>query len=528
MGIRLKVRMTVFYILIVAVVVIIQLLITNTYIFNQYSKIEEKDTADRIKIIINYLSKDLDELVSLSIDWGAWDATYQFIDDLNDTYIQENLVDRTFLDNRWNFFALIRSDGEIAYQKSYQIEGIKDTELPEELHHFLKRQDQITQLTQQGVAGILPADGHYFLVSSYPVLTSTLEGEPKGALLVGRLIDEAWLNRFIGDIQMQVELIDIQDPYIEEILFGDVPLQSHESRYLGTTYFTQQNSFEQELSTGYIFFKSMEGHDAFALKFHKNMDFYQKGKDSSLYFLLILGFIIGVTFLYSWIFLNKHILRRLNSIKEQIEEMEKLKDFSKVLPLSEQRDEITFLENEFNKLIASVNKSYHALKHKAHHDPLTGLPNREHFYEQVESLIQTKYGYRLSAVFYIDLDGFKAVNDTYGHHIGDELLKIISQKFSTINREDVIVSRIGGDEFLLFLPNIDTKQEAEKFAEILIQQLKDCKSIQNFPIELSASIGISFYPEHSTDLKALIKFADESMYTVKRKHKNGFHTYFAS
>jgi len=155
------------------------------------------------------------------------------------------------------------------------------------------------------------------------------------------------------------------------------------------------------------------------------------------------------------------------------------------------------------------------------YDNVTNLPNRTLFLIELEN--EMKRASRSSgkiALLFIDLDGFKAVNDTYGHQIGDELLLYAANSFTSSVRSSDIVARVGGDEFIIILPNIKEQDEALKVASNLIQRISKPININNNEIKIGASIGVSLYPDHTKDIDILIKLADNMMYKSKNAGKN--------
>ncbi len=153
----------------------------------------------------------------------------------------------------------------------------------------------------------------------------------------------------------------------------------------------------------------------------------------------------------------------------------------------------------------------------AHYDALTELPNRTLFSDRLlQALAQAKRDKSRLALIYIDLDSFKPINDTYGHNTGDLLLKEVAQRLQECKRESDAVSRIGGDEFTLLLPSIETEHDAMVVAEKILQALVQPFILDGNSMQLSASIGIAIYPEHGSDEKLLIKHADVAMYHAKK------------
>lgn len=166
------------------------------------------------------------------------------------------------------------------------------------------------------------------------------------------------------------------------------------------------------------------------------------------------------------------------------------------------------------------------LQHQATHDALTDLPNRYLFLDRLAFAIKLAKRRREGfALMYIDLDGFKDVNDRYGHLVGDRLLGAAAQSLRETLREVDTVARLGGDEFTTILPGADHSTAATIVAEKLIRGLRETRVPINDTgetIGISASIGIAFYPHTATDLDTLISLADKAMYAAKKSGKAGY------
>jgi diguanylate cyclase (GGDEF)-like protein/PAS domain S-box-containing protein len=161
--------------------------------------------------------------------------------------------------------------------------------------------------------------------------------------------------------------------------------------------------------------------------------------------------------------------------------------------------------------------------HIAHHDALTGLPNRALLLDRLgQALMQAaRYDTRL-AVLFLDLDRFKSINDTLGHHIGDELLKHVADRLRGVVRAIDTVSRLGGDEFVIVLQEIAGPDDAVLVAEKIIAALAPAVSIEGHPLRATPSIGISIFPEDGSDVYVLMKNADTAMYHAKEQGRNNF------
>ena len=155
------------------------------------------------------------------------------------------------------------------------------------------------------------------------------------------------------------------------------------------------------------------------------------------------------------------------------------------------------------------------------YDNVTNLANRTLFLIELKNEMDRALRNNSKiALLFIDLDGFKAVNDTYGHQVGDELLQYVANTFSASVRNSDMVARIGGDEFIIILPNIKDYDKAVKVASNLINKISQPININNNDIKIGASIGVSIYPDHTRDTDTLIKLADNMMYESKNAGKN--------
>jgi diguanylate cyclase (GGDEF)-like protein len=165
----------------------------------------------------------------------------------------------------------------------------------------------------------------------------------------------------------------------------------------------------------------------------------------------------------------------------------------------------------------------HRVEHLATHDPLTNLSNRRGLYEELNELIYRSQRYKYSsAVIYVDLDGFKHVNDHFGHEAGDRLLTQVADNFKRIVRQTDSVARIGGDEFIVLITDIDGETSLITKIESLLSEASRPLQFNQHKIATGASIGIALYPEHGDNAETLLHHADQAMYQAKNQGKNTF------
>jgi diguanylate cyclase (GGDEF)-like protein/PAS domain S-box-containing protein len=161
-------------------------------------------------------------------------------------------------------------------------------------------------------------------------------------------------------------------------------------------------------------------------------------------------------------------------------------------------------------------------QHQARHDALTGLANRTLFRERIERAIAAaRPGDELVAVLLMDLDRFKEVNDSLGHHAGDELLQELAMRLPSVVRGSDTVARLGGDEFGILLPGVNDASDVLAVVEKLVQALEEPAAVHGLPLVVEGSIGIALYPDDGGDVDTLLRAADVAMYTAKEE-KAGF------
>ena len=169
------------------------------------------------------------------------------------------------------------------------------------------------------------------------------------------------------------------------------------------------------------------------------------------------------------------------------------------------------------------------LESYANYDTLTGLPNRRLFFRTIEQLI-VRCGSDSGrfALLYLDLDGFKEINDTYGHEAGDDYLREIGKRLQQSIKESDIASRLGGDEFAVILQEVESLHSVEALVQGLLQTVQQPIIVEGHSHQVSVSIGVALFPDAGEDLEVLMRHADFAMYDIKRNGKGGVRIYAPS
>jgi len=181
---------------------------------------------------------------------------------------------------------------------------------------------------------------------------------------------------------------------------------------------------------------------------------------------------------------------------------------------------------ELEESAKKLQEQKEAYKQLAHYDTLTNLPNRIFFLDRLEhSIDKAKRNTTKLAVLFFDLDNFKEINDSLGHTIGDEVLKIVAKRLSSSVRKSDTIARLGGDEFTLIMEDLSDVYKIGEISQSIIDSINKPMYVQDNELYVSVSIGASFYPNDGLDSKSLIRCADSAMYSAKQSGKNIFHFY---
>ena len=199
--------------------------------------------------------------------------------------------------------------------------------------------------------------------------------------------------------------------------------------------------------------------------------------------------------------------QQLREARDELEERVRLRTADLTAEIEERRR----AEQELQRYSEQI-------RHMAHHDPLTGLSNRIRFQQRLEQLIaHARHRNESVATMFLDLDQFNQINDSFGHAVGDMVLREISQRLSRCLRETDAIARWGGDEFVVALATPDVEQTSQRVAQAMLDSLNEPVFAEKHELHLSGSIGISLYPTDGLDVQTLLRAADTAMYHAKEK-----------
>ena len=264
--------------------------------------------------------------------------------------------------------------------------------------------------------------------------------------------------------------------------------------------------------------------------------FYKQARDSMILKSIVIALIEIFFSAILLIALNRWIVRNLTKLTQSANAIAQ-GDYTKRLELGGEK-ETAELACAFNAMTNTIQDRIRSLEevHQeekrlsdkleriAHYDTLTNLPNRVLLADRLQqAMAQSNRHNRSLAVIYLDLDGFKKINDTYGHHIGDILLVTIAGRMEQVLREGDTLSRIGGDEFVIVLIDLQDVSVCEMILERLLHVTNMPVIINGISVQVSSSIGVTFYPQDGASADQLMRHADQAMYVAKQSGKNSYH-----
>ncbi|MGQ0659033.1 MAG: putative bifunctional diguanylate cyclase/phosphodiesterase [Chromatiales bacterium] len=450
-----------------------------------------------------------ESLSNYSYDYSYWDEMLNFVQSADPEWARTNLEEtrRTFdVDALWVF----ASDFSLVYADQGDVEGGPQSSPPLQIDRLQRR------ISRDPFA-------HFFVRTSYGLLELSAapiqpsadirrETPPQGYMLAARLWDEVYLTQLGDLVDSQLRLRRPND---------------HTAHHM------------VEASAGEIAFqKTLYGWDeavVATLEIRRDSVGISRWRQSlTNQFLAFIAFaVLLLSLLY--LFLTRWVSRPLAAISDAL----KNGNDSGLNLLSKSQSEFGRISRmicaffaQRHELLAEISERRQLqaeLLHVARHDALTGLPNRHLFRERLEqAILQAERRGKRVAVLYVDLDLFKRINDSLGHSAGDLVLRGVAERLQECVRQSDTVARVGGDEYLLYLNDVNTTEDIITVANKIQHALSLPLTVGSQETFAAASIGISCYPDDGRDADTLVKHADSAMYRAKENGRNSFQFFDAA
>lgn len=507
-------------------------------------RLEDKYVSEHAQRVENRIQERLDRLGQIAKDYAAWDDSYEYIVDHNNDFKERNLTEETLINLDLDMMVYADRAGRFVFANSLDKDSIRLIPIYSSLKEQLEKSGILENSEpDKTLCGIIKLDEGLMLVASHSIIKSDYSGEVRGNLILGQLLDQAAVDKIgaVLNLDLKLQRLDLEhDPLFDSIHGAGQVIVKGQDRDSISAYTMLEDVFRQP---------------AAGIVVCMNRDFSAVGL-RALDLLVIALCLTALLAMFSTGFMfNILVLKRLTRLSENVSAIgdenscvyrlpddcggDEISIVSRAINLMLERlaESHTNLENEvrlrtrqlmeaneeLTKEIGIRRQAQEKIEHLAYYDTLTGLPNRTLLIDRVHQAMDlAKRIEKPIGVMYIDLDGFKSINDTLGHIRGDELLKSVAERLTAVMRESDTVARMSSDEFVVMALNLDDAEKIGVVANKLLSIFKQPFESGNHEIYLTISIGISIFPTDGETPESLIKDADLAMYKAKDKGRNQF------
>jgi len=482
----------------------------TSFLTMEVKELEESLIKQDMQRVLQSIDNEIENLKSANKDYANWDDTKNYALGMNDEYIEENFMDETFENNRWNILIIFDKDRKSLFEKNYSLYENAEIEADKEIEKIIINQKLLEKITDSDktVSGLIKTKKGEMIISINPILTSFKEGPVSGYFVTGRYVNEEFLDRIKKMTKYELNIIGekVVKPY-------NISLLTLNNIKRAATWATIEA--DKELIKGYLQVMSIDDMEGIIIEYNKKMGFHIESKKTIYIYVGVIILIYFANMVGIIIFFSNRFIRKLKYILRKMETIISKQDLSTRVRI-DTNDEISVLGNTFNQMLDTIEELNQKLAYKANIDQLTELPNRHHFLELMKEQLKEEKG----ALLYLDIDKFKEINDSYGHFTGDEIIRQFVISLNTIMLEDDIACRMGGDEFLLWT-KYGSIEELEKRINNLLKISEVPVEVAGNKVKCMPSIGIALYPVNAKMIEELISKADSAMYKAKN-NKMGY------
>ncbi|MFA9556594.1 EAL domain-containing protein [Evansella sp. AB-rgal1] len=468
----------------------------NPIMMRAYEEMELEMMEENISRLENAINNEANRVSMIVRDYAVWDDSYNYINTRNNQYIVSNWVDDTFKTNKIDLVIYYDANSREVYQKGFDFHQrkplhMKDLLQAEDLHPFMNKSK----------IGFIVGNDFPILLTSHRIYPSSEDKDSNGTLIMGVVVDEDFISRIGKNVLLPVELEDSVS-------------ETSNNREISI--------LNSVLIKGSYFINYLNSSSLGEYHFTLDRNIVQSGKQSLRFFYMIYIAVSSMIIFIILFLMDKQILSKIAKLSYELAYIQETKDLTRRVIVNG-KDEVANLQNGVNQMLESLHYSQQEIKLLAITDDLTGLPNKKYIIELISQLVREEVG-KTYAILFLDIDLFKRINDMFGHHNGDYLLKTIASRIKECLNEEEVIARWGGDEFVIVLKDRsddDISKQCKKILEVMSVPIK----ISYMDFVITTSIGISQYPSDSIKGEHLIQNADIAMYEAKRAGKNQYMYY---
>ncbi|WP_150270164.1 putative bifunctional diguanylate cyclase/phosphodiesterase [Paenibacillus tepidiphilus] len=493
-------------------------LLLHLILLDRFEHLDEAALHGKLDDAVASYQNELQSMKTGLLRYSLSDGTRRLIesgnaeDPDNAAYLHTTFGKTTFELNRFDVIALLNREGQPLFGGVHEPGADIVSPLTDEHLALIKlingRLPAFTNNRSDRSGIVNLADGP-MLVTLTPIAGSDGAGPSVGTALAGRRLQQEEITRIWRGTQSTFQIARVTSGMLASSGGGTVWM----------------NSGPDGLMSIHTVVDDLFGNPGIVISLKAPRQIYEGGLQSINRFRM---FFFASTLLicgFSLMFVNRFILGRMRLLIRNIRTIGRSKDLSFRIRRSG-KDEFSDVEQEFNRMIDSLEQAQKELRLQSMLDPLTQLPSRSLFFTKLNEAISAVRGTgRMMGLVFIDLDHFKTVNDTLGHDIGDGLLREVAGRITqSIGKQDV-VSRLGGDEFTILFADVESHGDLMEQLSRLQTALTRPHRVQGHLLYCTASIGVSLYPQNGEDAEYLVKQADLAMFHVKENGRNNIFQY---
>ena len=460
--------------------------------------------ADTVRVA-QALQTELTNLSIFVVNWSNWDDTYHYVLHPTRAYETSNLIAGSFESSRLNLMLYLNRKGETVQARAYDLNTRNMAAGAGLAREVLARAGQdLIRGGGQGVRqGIVMMSSGLWLFAARPILTSAGEGPSVGTMVLGRQLTPKVLSDLKRDVQLSLSLTPASPSLVARI------------RQAPSGVLVEATSADR--LSGYQVVGDLSGRTALALSVGARRPDHLNGLLTARTILLAVLAVVLMFTVLSMVLVERLVLNRLSRYRQQVRVIVTREQPDSRFPVTG-RDELSDLGHALNGLLDQTELNQRQLHLQATYDDLTGLPNRSEFKRALAARVEQAQPF---AVMLLDLDNFKAINDTLGHDVGDEVLQAAAARLVPAVPPGGLLARLGGDEFAVLLPITgDVPVDGDKAlfhiqAQDLIGTLTLPLSTSVVDLQVNSSAGVSRWPADTSDAATLLRYADLAMYRAK-------------
>lgn len=468
------------------------------FLFPATKEMDKNSIQSQALQVFNQFGNTTQAIRSFSNNYAKWPPTTEYVVGKNPTYTDSLFSDEVFFNPQYsniNTLVIKNKQNKVLFQRSKSPDATHNRPLPQPVIKIFQDSSIQARLAKgEIVEGFLQFDNNMYAFSYNPIIPFGHTSNSYGSIFMMRLINIKDFEHTLPSFQLQ--------------LGKEIKMPSTMGMENGYIHIHQQQSIITLKTSAHVVITDGLGMNTILIIIPQLENTYQLYQQIMV-FVGIIGFIFSIiaNFLYSR-YLYQMYMKRIRKIYRKFTTL-----FEKE---TESINEFEVVERGINQLIEEVTNYNQKVSYDAVHDPLTGLYNRLGLLQYCEERGDMKeFG-----VLFLDVDKFKSINDTYGHHVGDGVLQEIARRIMESTPIDAFISRISGDEFVVLIYQLSSKKGKE-IAGKLNHALQQPIEYDGETLSISVSIGV-VYAGNESDINLLLKYADNAMYQVKKSGRNAY------